>query len=273
MQKYLLAFIIAISLLCSSSSYAATSTTTGFIPGPIWYSKETLVEKDTVKIHTVVWNGSDHDLAVRVEFYDQSTVLGTRDVVVPKSELKDVSISWQVTAGDHSISAKIVSSSIANSTKKEQTTVSINETEKDHVFVPVAVKNVDGIPASRTDVIKKQVNQATTDIQNILPEPVTTAVSDNLHSVDVFRDETHTLIENTKDATKKDIDVLDNNSKVNKSTSSKPLDSTQKPIAYVKLFFLSILSFVFGNKIVFYGLCAFLLFIVLRFIYRKIRNR
>lgn len=272
MRKFL---IIIIILLCSTSlAFADTTQTTGFIPGPVWYSKNPIVAGDNIKIHTVVWNGDVKELSTRVEFYDKNVILGTRDVIVPPSELKDVSISWLVTFGDHYISAKIVSSSINNGGKKEVINVSMKETAQNHLFVPIAIKEVDGVPASSGDVLKNQVNQATSDLKSILPTSVTDTISSNFNSIDTFRQNTNSTIKESKDNTQKEIDSLNSTVKPKEAVANqKPLDATQKPIAYVKLFFLSVLGFIFANKIVFYGLCALVLFIIIRFIYRRIRNR
>jgi hypothetical protein len=80
----------------------------------------------------------------------------------------------------------------------------------------------------------------------------------------------------SKEETRKEIDELEGRDSVTKekvNSEKKPLDATEKPIAYIKLFLLSVVGFIFGSKIVFYGLCATIVFLILRFIYRKIRHR
>jgi hypothetical protein len=261
---------LVVAIICITSigmAYAETPSTSGFIPGSIWYSQEPLVQGDKVLIHTAVWNGDDQPLSARVEFYDKNVILGTRDVVVEKNSLKDVSISWQVTAGDHVISAKILSSTLTNGTKKEQIVLDRNTTTQDRRFVPVVVKSVDGTPASSSDVVKSQVDKATSKIGEIVPD----SLSSSFGSLDTFRDETYTQIVSQKEETKKYIEAKEKVSGT--QTNSKPLDSTEKPIAYIKLFLLSIVGFIFGNTLVFYGIIAVIIFFLGRLLYRKIRNR
>ncbi len=50
------------------------------------------------------------------------------------------------------------------------------------------------------------------------------------------------------------------------------LSGTEKPIAYVELFLLNVASFIFKSAVAFYLVCAFLLFIIIRFIYKKIKG-
>jgi hypothetical protein len=83
-------------------------------------------------------------------------------------------------------------------------------------------------------------------------------------------------VDTSKEKTKQEIDQLEGQGSITKegvNTGQKPLDATERPIAYIKLFLLSIVGFVFGSKLVFYGLSLLILFLVLRFIYRKIRHR
>ena len=62
MKKYFL-ILILFYLALSNITYAEVPTTTGFIPGQIWYSKEPLVEGDSVKIYTAIWNGDSDSLS------------------------------------------------------------------------------------------------------------------------------------------------------------------------------------------------------------------
>ncbi len=289
MRRYL--FICILVIFGSiSTSYADTSSTAGFIPGQIWYSQDSLVEGETVKIYTALWNGEATSLVAHVEFYDGKTLLGARDVTVPPSEIQDVSISWKVTVGDHAILAKISSSSTTISGKKQELMLDNNKTEENKTFVQAK--------AASTDVIKEGIDKATDTVKGIIPTSVPAPIAQSFGSIDSVRATTYADISHTKAETQKRIDALNGVTKVTtapidalpKSTTSKknttvknpkkaeqspskPLDATEKPIAYVKLFLFSILAFIFGYKLVFYGLIALILFFILRFIYRKIRRK
>ena len=282
MKKYIFIFII-VSLFYTQRTFAEVSVTTGIITGQIWYSQEPLVEGQTVKIHTAVWNGDDKPLVARVEFYDKNVILGTRDIEVQAQSLKDVSVSWKVTAGDHSISAKIISSSVISDGKKQNVTLDWIATQEDRTNVSVVIKKQDGTEVKSVDLLKDQVEKAGSKLQDIIPESVTS----NANSLDSLRDTTYTQIKDNYTDAKKQIATFSStqvksDTKTNiKSQTVSPevsknaniIDATQKPLAYLKLFFFSILSFIFGYKIVFYGLLALLVYIILRYFYRKIRNR
>jgi len=283
MKKYFIFFIL-IYLIGANIVFAGSITATGFIPGQIWYSKDTIIEGDTIKIYTAVWNNATSPLSVRVEFYDQNVVLGTRDIIVESQELKETSVSWKVTAGDHVITAKIISPSVTISGKKQEVIIDNTLTESSRKFVPVVIKTINGDPATSSDIIKNQIDKATSGIENILPESVSTPLTKNLDIVSSFREKTLAGISEMKDDTRKTIDMLSLKEKVgilpvNKTNTNVTTNKTstndgvEKPIAYVKLFFLSILSFIFGSNLVFYALIVLVLFLVFRWIYRKIKNR
>ena len=271
-------FVYSIILLSIATSVSAdTVATVGFIPNQIWYSKEPLVEGETVKIYTALWNGDAMSASFHVQFYDGVTILGERDVSISPQDVVDVSISWKVTAGDHSISAKISSSTSTTDGKKETIPLTTNTTITDHQFVPVLVKETAKVQ------VQDQLDKVTTAVKDVVPDSVGSTFS----SVDSFRNSTYASIQASQKETQKEISALtqpeqvssvkDTKNKKNPTivvnAPAKPLDVTEKPIAYVKLFLLSIVGYIFGSKIVFYGLCLCIVFILIRFIYRKVRNR
>lgn len=269
MQKYFLLILIVIFTVIVSPAYAEIGSNAGFIPGQIWYSKDTLIEGDTVNIYTAIWNGEKESLSVKVEFYDKNVILGSREVVLAPSILKEVYVPWKITSGDHLISAKIISSLVTVSGKKEKVVLDRATTSADKQFVSVVIKNEEGEQVSGAETVKNKISEA-------IPEGVSNYASNTFEKVDNFRDKTFTQVTAVKDNTQKEIESL----KTKEETVAEVLnskknieDATQKPIAYIKLFLFSALAFVFGNKIIFYGLLIFVVFLVIRFFYRKIRHR
>ncbi|MCX6754745.1 MAG: hypothetical protein NTU81_02885 [Candidatus Nomurabacteria bacterium] len=276
MKKYFLFILFIFNTLLAVPVYVQASTNSGFIPGQIWYSKDTLVEGDTVNIHTAVWNGEKDSFAFKVEFYDKNVILGHRDVTLGSLELKDIYIPWKITSGDHVVSAKIVSSQVNVSGKKESVVIDRNITSDDRQFISVVVKNYLGEPISQTDVLKSQLEKTGLEINSIVPDSISSSLSGNISSIDSFRDKTFTQVDSVVKNTQKEINSFKNDIKGTSQSVDKKSniqDATKKPITYLKLFFLSILAFIFGSKIVFYTILILIIFFILRFIYRSIRNR
>jgi hypothetical protein len=279
MKKYFLFLIITFSFLLSWKAFAETTINSGFIPGQIWYSKESLIEGETVNIYTAIWNGEKNTVSAKVEFYDKNVILGTREISISSGELKDVYIPWKITAGDHVISAKTISSTVLISGKTEKVVLNRTTTASDKQFVPVLITNVAGEKVSEADVLKNQIDKASNDIGNIIPSGVSTPITSGLGVVDNLRTNTLAQVNTIVNATKKDIgEVLGTSTIEQKNPNtikkvSNTQDAIKKPIAYIKLFLFSVLSFILGSRIVFYFLIALILFFIFRGIYRKIRNK
>lgn len=269
---------ILFTFLIVNVATAADTSNTGFIPGQIWYSVDPLVEGDTVKVYTAVWNGDTNPLTATVEFYDKNVILGSRSISVPKETIQNISINWKVTAGDHVISAKILSSKIMDSGKSYPVVLSRNATDEDRKFVSKVIEQLDGTPVTTNVALKSKLDETKANISDILPNSMSKPVSNTLGVMDTFRDETYTKISALKSDTKKVIANLEDPQNQVKSTQSKDvkkadtksLGGADKPIAYVKLFFLSVVGFLFSSPIVFYIAIVLLVFLLGRSIYRKL---
>jgi hypothetical protein len=276
MKKYFLFSSIIISTFLLLPVYVLAVTNSGFIPGQIWYSKDTLVEGDTVDIHTAVFNGEKNSILAKVEFYDKNVILGSRDITLTSLELKDVFVSWKVTSGDHVISAKITSSQQTVLGKKEKIILGRNETSDDKQFVSVVVRNDKGEPISETNTIQNKLENTGEKINDLLPKEVSDSISSSFTVVENFRTNTSVQINKTKEETKKEIASMESEDKsiLDKVAKEPNLeDSTKKPITYIKLFLFTILALIFSNKILFYVVLVLVVFFILRKIYRLIRNR
>ena len=147
------------------------------------------------------------------------------------------------------------------------------------------LKTSDGTIASNSDIVSSQMDSVSSTVNEVIPKSISTPVSNSLNTLDVFRVTTSSQIDSLKNETQKKIDSFNVKSNVeaddtkskkisdNNTKEVSPINGIDKPITYVKLLFLYIFSFIFGNKIIFYGLISFLVFISLRYIYRKIKNR
>ncbi len=287
MKNFFLIFIFLFIIL-GTSVYAKDSSFTGFLSGQIWYSPNSFIEGDTIKIYTAIWNGDDSSLTAKVEFYDKNVILGMRNILIPAHELQGVSINWKVTSGDHIISAKIISSTLdIRSGKKETIVVSRNTTNSNHRFIPVVVKVKDGQTFTSGELINNEFVKVGNKINKILPISVGNQVSSGINSIDNFRNQTLAKIISSEGKTKNELlsfkEFTHDKKTIAKNNNLKPVQTipstknlmevTNKPITQIKLFFLKILNFIFSDKIVFYGLIFLIIFYLLRKIYRKVMNK
>jgi hypothetical protein len=159
-------------------------------------------------------------------------------------------------------------------------------TKDDNKFIPKIIKNADGTTTVVSDELQNKTDQISSSILSSLPTPITGV----LNSVDGFRANILDSVNASHKETQKRIDSYNSPiPEVNVDTNindklptgkpvvtvavSQPQSPTDKPIAYVKLFFLSVLAFIFGYKLIFYGLIIFIIFYTFRKIYRLVVDR
>lgn len=263
MKKIIYIFAI---LFFGSFFYAQAeiSTPTGIIPGAIWFSQEKLIADETVKIYTAIWNGEKEELKAKIEFYDKNIVLGSREIIIAEDQLKEVSISWKVTSGDHIINAKIISSIFG----EESIILDNNETEKKRIFIPVVVVEENEEESTEQDIVKNKIEETTEEIVDIIPDSMTSKALDFFSKIDNFRNDFSEKVIVYEEEAKEEIKQIKN-----KELSQDLSDNEkriEKPLAQAKLFSLQILSFILQHKIILYFLLLLIIFLLLRFFYRLI---
>jgi hypothetical protein len=267
MKKNLLASVVVLFLGLTLAGEAVAIS--GFIPKQIWYSKEKLIEGEMVEIHTPVWNGENDPVLVKVEFHNHEILLGSREVIIRPQELKDVFISWKVTAGEHLISAKIVSSVVIVGEEKKNVSLRYTETDSDKLEVEKEKKIIE------KEVKADDSEPETLISEGLLPEKVTVTINEGYSSVDDFRVRTGDKLSINKDKAKEEVETIKNtdSSKDASIKDKKTEDVVKKPLAYMKLFVFSVLSFIFENKIVFYGLIILVVFFIFKRIFQSFRHK
>lgn len=101
-----MAFSIAVS---AHAAVDAQVRDAGFVPSNIWYSEDPFFAGDSIRIYTVIFNGSLYDLTGSVEFLDNGVLIGKTSFTVAKGgHVRDVSVPWKATEGKHVITARTV---------------------------------------------------------------------------------------------------------------------------------------------------------------------
>lgn len=272
MRIFFISLLSCSFILAPLFTFAETaSQNIGLVEHTIWYSKDPFYEGDTIKIYTLLYNSATSPVSGTVEFYDGRVTLGKKDVLISPESAKDVSISWVVTAGDHSISAKFLNPTMAINGTPQPITVENDVSAEQKVFVPKKVvsesKKVDGDESAADNI----VDQFAEKVSPYTPEPIDqTAIA-----IDTLRAETSVKIDASKETTKARVEAFnDSLSQVSASGSGISVSShtLQKPLAYISLFFWSVLSFIFSHKAVFYGLILAIIILIIRAIWKRFHN-
>ena len=265
MRKFSVILFVILFLLPILKTQAQSSNA-GFVPGNIWYSKDPFEEGDKINIYTLVFNPDQRELLGTVTFFDNTTFLGKKDFSIAAKGVKDIFISWTVTTGDHIIFAKIENARfLVSKDTYEDVYLAQNETEKSTrtVSKKIIVSNIDS--KVTTDNSPNLIQKITDTAQNITPDYISAPVNNTVGVLDKLRDNTGKMAEANKTLVNNEIKKIDA-TKNTKTTNNAFL----KPFKYVEFFFLTLISFIFNNKIVFYGILILIIFLILRYIWRKI---
>jgi hypothetical protein len=264
MKKHIL-FLLVPFLFCPFFNLRAeVINDLSFMPENVWYSGGELKDGEVVNIHTAIWNGLDDKVVMKIDFYDKDTLLGARDLSIEPKDLSEVSISWRVTAGEHYISAKIVSpKSIVDGVEKD-VKVSSNKTKIDRQKISVVIKDQEGEEVKTKDALGGILGQAEEKVKDILNEDVEQKVSIGFEAIEKYRLEKAEQVKGFEEEMKEKIDDI----------KSKDEEDQEGLAGYnVKFYFWQIIHFIFANKIAFYVVSGLLLLFILRAIYRAFRHR
>jgi hypothetical protein len=281
-KKFLLIsfFVLALFPFCKIN---AESSNIGFVQSDIWYSPDPFEEGDKIKIYTLIFNPESRELSGTVMFLDDETVLGEKVIKIPSKSVKDVSIDWTVTAGKHSVYAKIENAKFLISAGKYETALLENkETDKDSFSVNKKITSAtnDSNNSSEKD---NQDNSNTVDassikdfIQEKTPAFVSKPIIATTDAMETFRINTNEKTDEKIEIVKQELEDLKKQEKDSDKTEAKSKTETetqsklQKPWKYMQMLALQLGSLVFGNQFVFYTLIFILVFFLLRFIWLKI---
>ncbi len=278
-------FLLLIFFLLPIRSHAQTSNA-GFVPGNIWYSSDQFEEGDKIKIYTVVFNSDTREFSGTVVFFDNNVFLGKKDFVVPAEGVKEASIDWTITAGTHKIFGKIENAKFLISKGKyeevylaeSKTGESVKTISKKIVSKSAETNNIVKNYDSIVNSVSTAGSQSIQNIERMIAEKTPEVIAQPIISATGVVEELRTNIafasKNKKEEVKMQIKVLGVSKKNDKKIPSDPknaeVNKFLKPFKYIELFFFTLVSFIFNNKFIFYGIVIALILLTLRYIWNLI---
>ena len=247
----------------------AQVTNAGFVPGNIWYSIDPFSEGDKIKIYTMVFNPDSRELSGTVIFFDNGAFLDKKNFTAPPKGVKDISIDWTATVGDHIIFGKIENARfLVSKDKYEEVYLAESETSKSsRTVIKKIITKVPDVTSNTESVIPvlESIKNIERIIESKVPESVTKSVNITANTVDGLRSSMATMSKDKKEEVQNDIKVL-NDTKTSTASTGKFI----KPFKYVELFFLSFFSFILNNKFIFYSILIITVGLILRYIWNLI---
>jgi hypothetical protein len=264
LKKLGIILFLIFSLLPIQKIFAQTANT-GFVSANIWYSKDPFEEGDKIKIYTLIFNPDARELSGTVFFFDNTILLGKKDFTIAAKTADDISIDWTVNAGDHTIFGKIENAKfLVSKGKYEEVYLAENQTEKSSRTVSKKIIS-NATNTKSNSQTNDPVSSVISDIKIITdktPDFITQPIASATNTLEQFRTNANLTANSKTEEVKNEIKTLDN---APVTLDSKTATSTLlKPFKYAELFFLSVFSFIFNNKILFYGILAIIVFSLLR---------
>ncbi len=266
----LLAYVVFVGAMYARAADVSVQNT-GFIPSNIWYSKTPFYAGETIKIHTVIYNGSSYNLSGKVEFLDNDTLIGRSDFsLLAAGQVRDVSVPWKPLEGKHITTARIVNASISLK-EGPQTAITLanDQTTKNEISVDVdpATKAAQAqAEAVKASAVEQQASSAVTSaleaVTNVIPEPIKEGTAASVGVVENLRTTLETQLNDVKEKKGEEIDAIkarenlaqNTQQKDNKNTkvASAATSVTEKPFAYIIYGILALLQYFFSWRILFY---------------------
>ena len=242
----------------------------GFATQSIFLSKSSVTEGDSVKIYAVLSNNASTAFAGNVVLSDGSTKIGTSPVAIAAGGSQIVSVAWQPTAGSHTITAELVSSS-GTSVEKQSQEFTIAEKPK-----PVVAPAFDAFATSSSAAVES--SQGIQDQIGSLSPTAANVSKPAFNFFDGLRSTAADFLDSQLTSTKTKLAATPKSGVVaGDSTTSDP--KIQNPwsniwtILYtLYIYVLTILRFLIGNAGVFYPLLAILFFYFLYRTYKRFRR-
>lgn len=184
----------------------------GFVPSNIWYSKDSFFAGETIRVYTVIFNGSEYDIEGTVQFFDNGTPINKAAFTVQKGgKVEDVSVEYVTKEGNHIITARIVDASVLEKNgKKKLLSLENKEAGKSEINVELDTDS-DGIG-----------NKEDFDDDN-----------DGISDVDEIRNGTDPLLKDTDGDGVSDADELKSSGVTTKGTSDSVSESTATSTGFI----------------------------------------
>ena len=295
--NFFLPVLLALSFFFAVPADAAT----GFVSSPIVLTPESPKEGENVKMSVFFYNAEKEAISGTILFYDGDLLIASKAISILPGSIGTASTTFSITAGEHRFSASMKTpSAVLRSGQMEVLPLSASTVE----LAPLVVKKSISLTAqagaqantSAETPILNQIDKAEDAVLAALPSGVKETIGEVAKNLDGWRTERATAFTDDRDEAKTQLDTKesDTGSEVNKSvlpsSGTKPAQTTGKttagtavasdapessgdPLTYVKFVFFGILAFIFATPVVFYALGIILIYLIIRFIVRKIRNR
>lgn len=261
----------------------------GFASATIWFSKDNFYADDTVKVYTTIYNSSLQKIFGNVDFLDNDSVVGSVSFSIDGGDSQVISINWKAIPGQHNFRAEITGANAALSDGKTGTVTLLNQsapqTSLTVDLAPVALLAT-SIDPSDTRALGDVLSQHVPSIAPIMNPVIKAADSVRNTGVSYLGNKINEANVATWNERLKTVTHPLANEYVKGSANVPPKEKILKSaptnfltkmfsgsnLAFVGSVSLGIkyfLYYIFKYAVVFYVVSVFILFYLIRFIFRR----
>lgn len=256
---------------------AETVPNAGFGVNGIILSDTTPVMGESIKVGMPLFNQTDGVLTGSVQFIDNNVVREVKKFALVAGQFSGVTFVWSATTGKHNLVLRLDNTTLKLPKKVSELVVLDNREALLRVDVASsanASNSNDVVPAglvgpTQQDDSPIRSYNIDSEKQDIITAPIV--------GIDAYRSDFLGTVEASIAKIKKDItENLHQNQIYQKKLAdlrtSMPRSGSGllTPLQYLYVWFLGAAAFVTGNPFMFYGLGGFIIFLILRFIIRKL---
>ncbi len=255
---------ITLSVFYSGNVLGLVLTNAGFSSQSLLISNTTPNAGDTIRISVPIYNQSNGVLFGNVRFYVDNQKVNEKTINVKQNEFSGVNFDLKTTKGSHNLQVKLEDTTIQEP-KSTKNIVVLKNRELSSIIYVQGVK--DEIPVKEDGILKEY---AVTNEDQTIEENT---------SIDSYRQDFLNSAQIKMESIKRDIkeNVKQNEqyeARLNELRETVPrTDGTLlTPVQYVYAWLLSAVSYILGNIYLFYFLIGLIIFIIIRFIFKKIHH-
>lgn len=285
---YVTVFLPSIYIFFAVFGVVSAQEQPGFVTEPVWISPKPEDGKSST-IFTTVYNSYNQVLVGVVEFFDDTTLLGSKPFSVDPKDVALVSLVWVPTPGDHSISVRMTKTGLQSKQQTTKVTVAHATSEVDPFFVSkssIASTNSNTKITSTTTATKPSigkvegdqpqvlsvVDQAQEKIKEVLDPATTLSIQSLWDGITEYREPLYKKIEAKRVLLR---DALSPVQKIDTKAVTSSENKHNTPFTFVSLFFVTLGAIIFSRTSVFVICCILGTIVVCRLVwvvYKKIKG-
>lgn len=264
-----LRFILLSALVVFLAVYPEVSRGAGFAKHSLFLSKTSVVEGDTVLIHAIVANDTETRFSGKLSLREKENLIGTVLLTLAAEEVRAVSISWNPSAGTHTLTAELATES-ADIVEEQQATFSIAEKPK---------KPEPGSDSSQTASVQSS-DQLQQQLAQLSPS-VAGYTAPIFETIDSLREKAVQALDKGVEWSKNKVMQKNKSSVLGADSSTTPnaetlVEGTVQTVllvgATVLLYLFSVLRYIVENTGIFYPALAVAFLYLLWRLYRRMRR-